>query len=194
MYEIPQSIEIQGQEFPIRCKGDYRVILDCFSALDDTELTPKERVIASLIIFYQDINSIEDLDKLPDINLAVEKMYNFFNCGQEESPGMKVNYKLVDWNRDSQLICSAVNKVANTEIRALPYLHWWTFMGYYIAIGESSFATIVTIRNKLARGKKLEKYELEFKRNNPQYFNWDAKTAEQKELDELAKQLWNSNT
>ena len=64
-------------------------------------------------------------------------------------------------------------------------------MGYFNAVGESSLATVVGIRNKIAKGKKLEKYELAFKTDNPQYFNWDMRTLKQKEEDELLNQLWN---
>lgn len=192
MYEIPTKITIQGTDFQIRNGGDYRMVLDCFNALQDVELSKQERLFASLIIFYEDINDIEDIVKFPDISEAVSKMYNFFNCGQSQSVGRNVNYKLVDWEQDSQLICSAINAVANKEVRAEHYIHWWTFMGYYSAIGESLFATIVQIRSKLIKGKKLEKYEREFRRDNPEYFAWNSKSIEEKEADELVKQLWNS--
>ena len=192
MYEIPTSILIEGKEFNIRNKGDYRTILDCLVAMGDSELSTEERVASSLIIFYEDINSLEDLQNFPNKETAVLEMFKFFNCGQLESPGASVNYKLIDWEQDSQLISSAINKVANKEIRLEPYLHWWTFMGYYLAVGESALATVLNIRNKLKQGKKLEKHELEFKRNNPGYFNWDSRTVQQHDSDELARQLWNS--
>lgn len=191
MYTIPTTIEINGQDFKIRNRGDYRVVLDCFEALQDVELSENERIVASLIIFYDDIQDIEDLSILPDLEVATKEMFKFFNCGQEESSGHQSNYKLIDWNKDSLLICSGVNNVAKTEIRALDYLHWWTFMSYYMAIGESPLSTVVGIRSKIAKGKKLEKYEQQFRRDNPQYFNTDYKTIKQKEDDELLKQLWN---
>ena len=78
MYEIPTSITIEGQTFAIRNRGDYRVILDCFSALNDTELDSQERMIACLIIFYADINSVEDISNLPNQEEAIMKMYDFF--------------------------------------------------------------------------------------------------------------------
>lgn len=192
MYEIPTKIILDGKEFQIRNSGDYRMVLDCFNALQDAELSKQERLFASLLIFYQDINSLDDLIKFPDISEAVLKMYEFFNCGQTQSVGKNINYKLIDWEQDSQLICSAINKVANKEVRAEPYIHWWTFMGYYSAIGESLFSTIIKIRDKTVRGKKLEKYEREFKRDNPEYFVWNARTVEDKEADALVKELWNS--
>lgn len=192
MYEIPTSIFIKGEEFKIRNNGDYRMILDCLIALDDSELEEPERIACSLIIFYDGIDSPADFNKFPDKETAVLEMFKFFNCGQNESPGANVNYKLIDWEQDSQLISSAINKVANKEIRLEPYIHWWTFMGYYLAIGESALSTVLSIRNKIKKGKKLEKYEQEFKRNNPNYFRWDSRTAKQHDSDELARQLWNS--
>ena len=65
-------------------------------------------------------------------------------------------------------------------------MHWWTFISYYMGIGEGGLATVVSIRDKIIKGKKLEKYEKEFKQHNPQYFKWReaVKTEEEKENDE----------
>lgn len=191
MYDIPQTILIDNKEFAIRNKGDYRMVLDCLMALDDSELSKQERILSALIIFYEDINGVDDLDKFPSVEEAFKKMCDFFNCNQSESSNSN-NYKLIDWEQDSQLVCSAVNNVAKLEIRSVPYLHWWTFMGYYMSAGESLLGTVVNIRNKLVKGNSLEKYEREFKRSNPQYFVWKSKNAEQALLDEEVKKLWNS--
>lgn len=192
MYEIPTSIDIDGRKFQIRNNGDYRVILDCFDALQDIELDAKERLLASLIIFYQDFTSIEDVLMVDDLEKLVSEMYKFFNCGNDKSLGTTSHYNLIDWENDSQLICSAINKVANKEVRSEPYIHWWTFMGYYTAIGESPISTIIHIRDKMMRNKRLEKHEREFKMNNPQYFTWNSKRVEENEADKLIKELWNS--
>lgn len=191
MYTIPTSIDIDGKQFKIRNDGDYRMVLDCFSALNDAELNTEERLFCSLIIFYGDLNDLSDIQLLPDIEKAVFEMFNFFNCGSPTGNAKKVSHKLIDWDADSQLICSAVNRVAGTEIRAEKYIHWWTFMGYYSAIGECLLSTVVSIRDKLIRGKKLEKAEREFRQNNPQYFVWDSSTSEDKEADALFNELWN---
>ena len=191
MYEIPTKISIEGEEFPIRNNGDYRMVLDCFKALQDAELNPKERVFCSLLIFYKDINCIADINKFPDLETAVKEMYNFFNCGNDQSVGKRMKHRLIDWDKDSQMICSAINKVANKEVRAEPYIHWWTFMGYYSAVGESLLSTVLSIRDKLSRGKKLEKYEREFKNENPEYFVWNAHTVDDEEADRMFNELWN---
>lgn len=116
-------------------------------------------------------------------------MFNFFNCGQN-NVGAKQDYKLIDWEEDAQMICSAINNVSKTEIRSVEYCHWWTFMGYYTSIGESVLSTVVGIRNKVAKGKKLEKYEQEFKKDNPQFFSFDYRTLSQIEEDAKIRMMW----
>jgi len=167
------------------------MVLDCFKALNDIELSKSERVYASLIIFYQDFDSLEDLLQQKDIiNELQSEMFQFFNGGDEEVPSNTHNINVIDWDKDSNLICSAINNAANKEIRAEEYIHWWTFLGYYMAIGECLLSQVVSIRYKIARNEKLEKYEKKFKQENPQYFSMDMRSAEQREADEYIRKLW----
>lgn len=190
MFELPKSINIGGKQFGIRNDGDYRMVLDCFATLQDIEIPSKEeRILTTLVIFYADLNSFDDIAIFPDLEQAVKEMYNFFNAGADEV-GAKTNYKLVDWQKDEQMIASAINATAKTEVRAIPYLHWWTFLGYYTAIGECPFSNVINIRYKIKAGKKLEKHEQEFRTNNPNYFIWDSDSLEDKEAQEWVKQLW----
>lgn len=193
MYELLTTISIDSGTYQIRNNGDYRMVLDCFNAINDVELTEEERIVSSLIIFYEDLEEVEDVLGLDEevFTSLVKQMFNFFNCGREDSVAAKVNFKVIDWDKDSQLISAGINKVANTEIRSVDYCHWWTFMGYFCSIGESALSTVVGIRNKIAKGKKLEKYEQEYKNENPQYFIWDSRLLKQKEDDALLNELWN---
>ena len=192
MYALPITVDIKDKTYHVRDNGDYRLVLECFNALNDVDLSETERIITSIFIFYSDFNEVEDVLLLDDETMIelVNKMFDFMNCGGK-NVGSKTDFKAVDWKDDEQLICSAINNVANTEIRSVEYCHWWTFMGYYLAIGESPLSTVVGIRNKIAKGKKLEKYENEFRRDNPQYFIWDKRTLKQKEDDALLNELWN---
>lgn len=192
MYELPITITVNENVYSIRNKGDYRMVLDVFTVLNDVELSEQERILTSLIIFYTEFDDVKRLFACSEEELTAltEEMFNFFNCGQT-SPGANTNVKLIDWDNDEQLISSAINNVANKEIRSVEYCHWWTFMGYYCAIGESPLSTVVGIRSKIVKGKKLEKYEQEFRRDNPQYFNWDRRTLQEKEDDALLQELWN---
>ena len=52
MWSLPISVEINGKEYAIRNKCDYRVVLDVISALNDEELEMEQRVECALFQFY----------------------------------------------------------------------------------------------------------------------------------------------
>lgn len=191
MYELPITTVVGGNTYKIRNKADYRVILDIIATCEDTELTVEEQAVISLIMFYEGIDSIEDVlttfDTVDLLESAVDQMMHFISC-YDDDIGYKTQHKVIDWTQDELLIVSAINNVAHTEIRALEYLHWWTFIGYYMAVGECTLSTIVGIRDKIARGRKLDDFEKEFKRDNPQYFRWKS---QERESQQLIKDLWN---
>ena len=84
------------------------------------------------------------------------------------------------------MIFSAINKVAGKEIRSQEYMHWWTFMGLFNEIGEGMFASVINIRNKKARHKKLEKYEQEMYREYKDIIDIHSKRKQRSEADKLA--------
>ena len=191
MYRLPTKVIVDGLEFNIRERGDFRMVLDCFKALQDVELSEDYRVLASLLIFYNEFNDVSDLQEYePQLNELVKEMYKFINGGEENSPGAERDVSLVDWEQDSQLVCAAINNVSNQEIRSVEYLHWWTFLGYYMSVGQSVLSTVVGIRDKIAHHKKLEDWEKEFKKNNPKYFVW-RQTAKEQDLNNLVRDIWN---
>jgi hypothetical protein len=62
------------------------------------------------------------------------------------------------------------------------YTHFWDFVGAYLEIGECTFNTIVSIRSKRAKGKKLDNWEQEFYRENKKMIDLPKKlTAEEAE-------------
>lgn len=192
-YELPTSVILNDTAHAIRRDGDFRMVLDCYRLLQDNELDENERILACLVVFYDELNDVEDIQRLGDIEEAVKQMFSFFNCGQEEAPGIRAEGKVIDWDKDSLMIISAINNVAGKEIRKEKYLHWWTFMSYYMAIGECPLATVVNIRRKIIKGKKLEKYEQEYVNSNPELFkrNDNFTKEEQEFLDEVLAN-WNT--
>ena len=192
MYELPTEIVIDECPYHIRNRGDYRMVLDTFSVLEDEELEQNERLISALIIFYEEFEDMDDVLTCPVLEELVRQMYDFFNGGKGKNgeTGRQAR-KLIDWEDDSALICAAINHVAGKEIRSEPYIHWWTFLSYYMSVGECVLSTVVGIRDKMANGKPLEKWEREYKRDNPQYFNWRHKTADEIDAENWLKSVWN---
>lgn len=190
MYELPTSIFINDIEYTIRNKGDFRMVLDCLAALQDPELENEYKVITALMIFFEVFESYADIDThSKHLEPMVREMFKFINGGQEGSPGANKNTTLIKWKEDCQIICAAVNNVAGHEIRVVPYMHWWTFLGYFMSVGQSVLSTVVSIRYKTSRGKKLEKWEQDFKKENPQYFKTTVSKEEQEWLDYI-KAMW----
>ena len=159
MYDLPRSVRLAGRTWEIR--SDYRAALDICAALSDPDLTDRERAWTALRIFYPAFPELP-----PDIyGEALTACLRFLSGGREDTGAR--GPRLVDWERDFPLIAAPINRALGREIRDLPYLHWWTFLGYYGEIGgDCTFAQIVRIRDKLARGKALDRAERAWYREN----------------------------
>ncbi len=154
-WRLPEAAEIGGVVYPIH--ADFRDILEIFRHLDNPDEPEYIRWRVALALFYE--GEIPEKDRQE----AMEYLVQFISCGEQEG---KPAPRLLDWEQDAQIIVADVNKVAATEIRALPFLHWWTFMAYFNAVGEGQLSTLVSLRDKLRRGKKLEKWEREYYQKN----------------------------
>ena len=172
MWDLPTSVEIDGKKYEIRDKCDYRVILDVICVLNDDELDEKEKILCALAIFYgnEDISTFEKVanvvKSLPNIEKAVEKMANIINLGKNNDFDSN-KPRLMDWEHDFSRIAPPISRVLGYSVRdSNHYTHWYDFIGAYMEIGECTFSTVVSIRDKRARGKKLEKWEQEFYNEN----------------------------
>ncbi len=170
LWKLPKEICIHDE--PYRIRTDYRAILDILKAAADPELTDQEKNIVMLEILYMNPEEIppEYLEE------ALIKGKEFIDCGVREEGKEKV--RLMDWEQDSPIIASAINKTVGKDVRSLKYMHWWTFVGAYMEIGDGLFHQVIMIRQKKAKKKKLEKWELEFYRKNRSLVDLDQKKQE----------------
>lgn len=156
---LPTSLIVNNKSFDIRT--DYRDCLLIFEAYDDVDLADFEKTLIMLKILYKDYDKLGE----DDFAEAQKQAIWFLSCG--DSVGEPVSKKPVyNWKQDEQMIFSAINKVAGKEVRAIEYMHFWTFIGLFNEIGEGMFQSVVSIRMKKNKGKKLDKSEQEFYRNN----------------------------
>ena len=154
IYDLPTTVEFGGRTWEINT--DYRDILNILMAFEDEELTPQEKAFVCLYNFYV---NFEEIPK-ECVQEAYEKAMEFIDHGNGDDNGKKP--RTMDWEQDAHIIFPAINRVAGYEVRSCDYLHWWTFLGMFMEIKESTCATVFSLRQKKARGKKLEKYEQEF--------------------------------
>lgn len=174
-WEFPTSLNIGGTDYEIRT--DYRAVLDLITALNDNDLQDEDERITS----YVKCRVILEImfprcDDIPTehIQEALDKVSDFIDMGISDD---RKKPKTMDWEQDAPIIIPAINKVLNREIRAEKYMHWWTFLGAYMEIGEGLFSSIVNIRQKKAKGKKLEKWEQDFYKENKSLIDFQKKSA-----------------
>ena len=152
--QLPKTAKIAGKTYQLRT--DYRVVLRIIAAINDPELTDKDKVLVCLVNLYPDFTDIPN-DALPE---AYEQAVAFIEAGGSRD---KAGPKLMDWEKDEAIIFPAINQSAGKEVRELEYLHWWTFLGYFQSIDKDSiFGTVLSIRQKKKKHKKLETWEQEF--------------------------------
>lgn len=188
-WELPTSLEVGGKEYAIRT--DYRVILDILAAMNDPEIfdpgmTEEEKKMEQFMTMLQILYI--DFDSMPpkDWQEAMKKAVDFIDCGIKGDD--KPKPRSMDWEQDAPIIAPEISKIAGRDIR-IGKTHWWEFFGYYLGIGEGVFNTIVSIREKKRKGKKLEKWEQEFYKDNKSLVDLRAKKVErsEEEKEELRK-------
>lgn len=179
-WSLPTEVEIGGKTYDINT--DYR---DIREIMEYMEQEPDEQLRCHIVLalFY------EQYDEMPSEHWqeAIEYLYQFVGCFEVDDEHQQP--KNIDWNLDGNMILAEVNKIIGCEVRALPYMHWFTFIGFFYAIGEGQLATIVSIRTKIRKREELSKWEKEFYRDNRKRIDLPEKyTAEEEaELERLRK-------
>lgn len=179
LWKLPESARIGGKSYPIN--ADFRDILKILAVLDDPGYPEFLRWQVALRLFYK--------EELPPDREAMEYLSFFLRYGAEDTPGPR----LLDWEQDAAVIISEVNKAAGCEVRSKPFVHWWTFLGWFHAIGDGQLATLISLRDKLRRGKSLEDWERDFYRQNRSRIELKKRLSaqEQAQVDALNRLLGN---
>lgn len=178
--QLPQALEIGGRSYPIN--ADFRNVLRIFEAFGDKNLTKEEKAFICIRLLYR------ETIPAPLVGDAINRAYWFCDGGDiPKSEPEKV--RTLDWNHDGHILFPAVSKAAGTaDIRSLPFLHWWTFLGLFGEITDGLFSTVMHIRKKKSRGQKLEKWEREFFNRNKSLITIRT-PEEQAEIDETEEFL-----
>ena len=157
IFDLPTALSFGGREWDI--DPDFRQVLRILSAFEDPDLTDGEKAMLCLMNLYVDLEEIPE----DQLQAALDAAIAFIDHGVEKG---KPGPRTMDWTQDAALIFPAVNRVAGFEVRSVEFMHGWTFMGLFMEIRDSVYSTVLSLRGKRARGKKLEKNEQEFWNNN----------------------------
>lgn len=179
-WSLPTVANIGGKDYPIDC--DWRNILRIFSYMSDPELAEVIRWQIALTLFYEGEIPVKDRPA------AMAYFADFVCCGKKETG--KPAPSLISWEQDGQIIIGEVNRVAGCEIREKEFLHWWTFLSYFHAIGEGQLSFLVSLRQKRLRGEKLQDWEQRYYQENRELVDLQtrytkAELAERERLNEM---------
>lgn len=156
-WDLPTSLEVQGKQYKIN--SDFRAVLDIIAAFNDPELPEWAKNEVMIEILYTSPMPAENLED------AVHKALWFIDAGKQRDE--KPRPITMNWVQDAPIIFPSINKIAGYETRnSEKYTHWWTFMGYFDEIYDGLFSQVLSIRQKRAKGKKLDKWEKEFAKEN----------------------------
>lgn len=157
IFDLPTALTVGGRKW--RINSDFRDVLRTLEAFEDPELTDGEKAYICLH------NTYPELENMPreDLQAALDAALAFIDRGGREA---RQGPRTMDWRQDAPLIFPAVNRAAGFEVRSAEYLHWWTFLGYFMEIRDSTYATVLGLRSKRARGRRLEKDEQAYWREN----------------------------
>ena len=156
LWDLPRNKVIGGKNYKLNC--DFRDILEIFSYFENPDLPNFVKWRVALRLFYG--------AELPEKHREEGMTYftDFLSMGQKGSAAKG----LLSWNHDAPVIIGEVNRVAGREIREMPFLHWWTFLSWFHAVGEGQLSFLVSLRSKLRKGQKLEEWEKTYYRENRQ--------------------------
>lgn len=190
-YSLPKSVKNGNKTLSVRY--DFRVILELIEMLSDPELNNEEKAEGLISMFYCNPEEITDYSE------AITECFKFIDQGGDEPK--KKGPKLVNWEQDFDMIIAPVNRVMGCECRSIEYdpetntggMHWWTFISAYMEMGQDClFSQVISIRDKLARGTPLDKYERKWYIRNRDLV--DFKHSYTDAEDELIKQWTGGGT
>lgn len=179
-WELPVTATISGTSYAVNT--DYRDVLEIISSLQESNADEKERVYIALSLFYTDFETMPR----NDWQEAFTYLLRFVDCGEAPEDNQP-SPKRIDWEQDRLLIIADINKAAGYEVRAVEYMHWWTFVAWFHCIGEGQLSTVCTIRDKRRKGEKLDKWEQEYYREHKSHIDFrvqytDEELAEREAL------------
>ena len=178
--ELPQKV---GN---IDINSDFRVSILFELLMQDNDYTNEEKVQQALILYYPNLQEIDDYNK------AIENIIWFYKCGKEDKDVDKGNKKnnnnkqvqIYSYEFDAEYIYSAFMEQYKIDLNSIEYLHWWKFKAMFN--GLKSDNRIVEIMGNRAMNLSKIKDKEERKRCRKLqklYALPDMRTQEQKESD-----------
>ena len=184
--ELPQKV---GN---IDINSDFRVSILFELLMQDNDYTNEEKVQQALILYYPNLQEIDDYNK------AIENIIWFYKCGKEDKDVDKGNKKynnnkqvqIYSYEFDAEYIYSAFMEQYKIDLNSIEYLHWWKFKALFSSLNENVlFSKIMSYRAIDLTTIKDKNMKKQYRKLKELYKLPDMRTEEEKE-NEFANALW----
>lgn len=177
--------EIDG----LKINSDFRTSILFELLMQDNEFSNEEKIAQTLELYYPDI------DKITDIEKAIENVLWFYKCGEEEKTSQKKQERnkqkqIYSYEFDDKYIYSAFREQYNINLNNIKYLHWWEFKALFNSLNEDVlFSKIMGYRAMDLSKIKDKNMKKQYKSLKELYALPDMRSEEEKEED-FADALW----
>lgn len=131
--------------FPI--DTDFQTGIQVFQALNDSELTKRERIATALSLLFLDKDENGNEFSVPDINTAIDGMHWFLSGWYHDNQNNKDKAKITDYDIDQWRIYSAFRSQYGINLNT-DKLHFWEFMGLLTTLDECAYTRVIGIRQR----------------------------------------------
>lgn len=167
-----------------KINSDFRISIEFEEILSDKNINEIDKIIKALQLYYPELNKINDIEQ------AVNDMIWFYQCGKEKKELVnskkedKKEKQIYSYEFDSEYIAVAFFEQYKLDIWDIEYMHWWKFKALLDGLSENTkFKKIIEYRaidlSKI-KDNELKKF---YKSMKKAYDLPDLRTTEEKESD-----------
>lgn len=190
--ELPETVEIGGNECPINTDFRYSVLFEMM--MQDEDVPKKEKTIKALELYYPILPPMKHVDE------AVDKLLWFYRAGKKEKKtGRDAEtddfedriQRVYSFEHDNAYIYSAFLSQYGIDLQDIPYLHWWKFKALFIALDDDCKISKIMEYRSVTITNDMTKRQKEFYRKMKEVYALPVSESEQEKQDAITQALLN---
>lgn len=183
---LPLTVTVFGSPFLL--KTNFYIGIIFTELMTDSKLTPYEKVIRSIDLWYQEKPPMESYDQIKE---AFNKIMWFYTMGENEEESttnsrVRVRNRptrILDYEADQAYIVSAFQQQYGIDL-TVENIHWWRFKMLFNGLTEKTkMVKIMQYRSMEIDPKMPEKQRKFYQEMKILYALPDKRTEEEKERD-----------
>lgn len=183
---LPKTVTVNGSPFSL--KTNFYIGIIFTELMTDSKITPYEKVIRAIDLWYQEKPPIESYDQIKE---AFDKIMWFYTMGESEEESTSNNRvrvrnrptRILDYEADQAYIVSAFQQQYGIDL-TVENIHWWRFKMLFNGLTEKTkMVKIMQYRTMEIDPKMPEKQRRFYQEMKILYALPDKRTEEEKERD-----------